>query len=269
VKAGIIAAGWGERLKQKIPKALTPVGGKALIDYTLDGLEAAGVTHVTCIVNEAAREVPEYVNATRPHLRINWIIRTTPSSMHSFLIVLEQLASKSSPPSAPVGGPRMDSPPEAAGNDERFLITTVDSICPPKAYRHFVETCQLFPEADVCLGVTNHIDDENPLRVAMRGEESTGLMPERVSDKPEAFEIIAMTNNGFDSEYVTAGFYGVRPTILKEKEKVLARDFSALRQYLGYLLKYGYRFYGVPLPPVIDVDRSQDVHVAETFLRKA
>ena len=41
--AGIIAAGWGERLGQKIPKALTQVAGKALIDYTLDGFEAAGI----------------------------------------------------------------------------------------------------------------------------------------------------------------------------------------------------------------------------------
>jgi len=42
-------------------KALTPVGGKGLIDYTLDGLESRGITNVTCIVNEAARAVPEYV----------------------------------------------------------------------------------------------------------------------------------------------------------------------------------------------------------------
>ncbi len=76
-----------------------------------------------------------------------------------------------------------------------------------------------------------------------------------------------MTNTGFDSDYVTAGFYAVRPRILNEKEKVLAAHFTALRQYLGYLLKYGYRFYGVPLPPVIDVDRPQDVQAAEALLK--
>ena len=246
MRAGIIAAGWGERLGQKMPKALTPVGGRALIDYTLDGLEAAGVTSVTCIVNEAARAVPEYVAQSGRKLPIDWIIQTTPSSMHSFLIVLERLAKS---------------------KDPFYFMTTVDSVCPPHAYRVFVETCQLFPEADVCLGLTSHIDDENPLRVAMHGEESTGLMPERVSDNPDAFEIVAMTNTGFDSEYITAGFYGASPRILQEKEKVLSGDFTALRQYLGYLLKYGYRFYGVPLPPVVDVDRPQDVVKAEEFLR--
>jgi NDP-sugar pyrophosphorylase family protein len=245
LKAGIIAAGWGERLGQKIPKALTPVGGKALIDYTLDGLQAAGATDVTCIVNEAARAVPEYVAKSGRKLKMDWIIQTTPSSMHSFLIVLERLAQSKQP---------------------YYLMTTVDSICPPGSYRDFVEASQLFPDADVCLGLTNHIDDENPLRVAMRGEEGTGLMPARVQDNPEAFEIVAMTNTGFESEYVTAGFYGVNPRILKEKEKALGSGFTALRQYLGYLLKYGYRFYGVPLPPVVDVDRPQDIQVAEKLL---
>jgi NDP-sugar pyrophosphorylase family protein len=247
MRAGIIAAGWGERLGQKMPKALTPVGGRALIDYTLDGLEAAGATSATCIVNEAARAVPDYVAKSGRKLPMDWIIQTTPSSMHSFLIVLERLAQKPEP---------------------FYFMTTVDSVCPPAAYRDFAQTCRLFTDADVCLGLTTHIDDEKPLRVAMRGAEGTGIMPKRVKDNPKAFEIIAMTNNGFDSEYVTAGFYGVSPRILKEKDQVLAGDFSALRQYLGFLLRYGYRFYGVPLPPVVDVDRPQDVQAAEVLLQE-
>jgi len=245
--AGIIAAGWGERLGAKIPKALTIVGGKALIDYTLDGFEAAGIERVTCIVNEAARAVPEHVARSGRKLEMDWIVQTTPSSMHSFLIVLERLSRY---------------------GDSSYFMTTVDSICPPSTYRDFIVASDLFSEADMSLGLTNFIDDEKPLRVAMRGAEGTGLMPERVMDNPEAFEIIAMTNNGFDSEYVTAGFYRASPCILKEKEVVLAKNFTALRQYLGYLLKYGYRFYGVPLPAVVDVDRPQDIQAAERFLEK-
>jgi NDP-sugar pyrophosphorylase family protein len=66
---------------------------------------------------------------------------------------------------------------------------------------------------------------------------------------------------------VTAGFYRASPRILKEKEAALAKPFTALRQYLGHLLRYGYRFYGVPLPAVIDVDRPQDIQAAERFLQ--
>jgi NDP-sugar pyrophosphorylase family protein len=242
---GIIAAGWGERLGAKQPKALTQVGGKTLIDYALDGLQAAGITEVSCIVNEAAREVPRYIGPKHGAITMDWIVQTTPSSMHSFLIVLERLAAKG-------GGP--------------FFMTTVDSVCSPKAYTQFVSDAHHFPEAEVVLGLTRVIDDEKPLRVAMRGNENTGIMPEKVADNPEAFEILAMTNNGFDSEFVTSGFYYVKPSILKEKETALRENFSALRQYLGHLLKNGYRTYGVPLPPVIDVDRPQDIAAAEKLV---
>jgi NDP-sugar pyrophosphorylase family protein len=245
--AGIIAAGWGERLGQKIPKALTQVGGKALIDYTLDGLEAAGIERVTCIVNEAAKAVPDYVAKSGRKLEMDWIVRTTPSSMHSFLIVLERLARHG----------------EAA-----YFMTTVDSICPPAAYRDFLAASDLFQNADVSLGLTRFVDDEKPLRVAMRGTEGTGLVPERVRDNPAAFEIIAMTTNGFASEFVTAGFYRATPRILQAKGPALAKPFTALRQYLGYLLRYGYRLYGVPLPPVVDVDRPGDIQTAERFLQE-
>lgn len=245
MKAGIIAAGWGERLGQKQPKALTRVGGKALIDFALDGLQAAGVDQVTCIVNEAARAVPEYVAASGRALPVDWIVQTTPSSMHSFLIVLERLARQGTGP---------------------FLMSTVDSVCPPQTYQEFARRARLFPDADVALGLTDVIHDEKPLRVAMRGAEGTGLTPERIEDNPSAFEILAMTNTGFDSTYVTSGFYWVAPSILKEKDKALAKNFTALRQYLGHLLKCGYRFYGAPLPSVVDVDRLEDIVLAEQFL---
>src|ERR1041385_4339884 len=116
--AGIIAAGWGERLGQKIPKALTMVAGKTLIDYTLDGFEAAGIERVTCIVNESAGSVPVHVAKSGRKLKMDWIIQTTPSSMHSFLIVLERLA-------------------QTAPSRSHFFMTTVDSICPSSAYKEF------------------------------------------------------------------------------------------------------------------------------------
>lgn len=245
MRAGIIAAGWGERLGQSIPKALTPVGGKLLIDHVLDGLEEAGAESVTCIVNEAAGEVPAHVTQSGRTLPIDWVIQTTPSSMHSFLIVLEHLSAQGSGP---------------------FLITTVDSIAQAGAYQQFVASARLFPEADVVLGLTGLIEDEKPLRVAMRGAEGTGVMPDHIRDNPEAFEIVALTNTGFDSALVTCGFYWVTGRILQEKESALAQKNPALRSYLGHLLKYGYKFYGAPLPPIVDIDRPEDVQSAEKLL---
>jgi NDP-sugar pyrophosphorylase family protein len=245
LNAGIIAAGWGERLGKKQPKALTQVAGKALIDYALDGLQAAGAQSFTCIVNEQAGEVPAYVSGQGRPVQADWIIRTTPSSMHSFLIVLERLARK---------------------NADACLITTVDSVCPPEIYSEFARKSRLFANAHVVLGLTDFIEDEKPLRVALRGETDSGFMPDRIEDRPEAFEIVAMNDGGFQSSYVTSGFYFVQPEILKEKEAALKNNYTALRQFLGHLLKCGYRIYGVPLPPVMDIDRPEDIVSAERRL---
>jgi NDP-sugar pyrophosphorylase family protein len=246
MRVGIIAAGWGERLGQERPKALTPVGGRKLIDFVLDGLEAMGATAVTCIVNESAREVVDYVAQSGRRLPVDWIVQTTPSSMHSFLIVLERLAQTSQ-----------------AG----YVMTTVDSVCPASVYQRFAAAPALFPEADVILGLTRLVDDEKPLRVAMRGNDNTGLMPDRVEENPSAYEIVALTNHGFESEFVTSGFYWIRARALEQKAAALAGGYQALRQYLGHLLKYGYRFFGMPLPPVVDVDRPQDIATAEKLLQ--
>lgn len=245
MKAGIIAAGWGERLGQKQPKALTRVGGKTLIDYALEGLLAVGCHEVTCIINEAAREVPRYIEQRSLPLHMDWIIQTTPSSMHSFLIVLERLSCAGPGP---------------------YLITTVDSVGSVQTTVEFVRCARLFPQADVVLGLTDVIEDEKPLRVAMRGCEGTGILPRPIEQDPEAFEILAMTNNGFESAYVTSGFYWVKPLVLAEKEKAFQSGLNALRQYLGHLLKYGYRLYGVPLPPIVDVDRPEDIQTAEQLI---
>jgi NDP-sugar pyrophosphorylase family protein len=140
-------------------------------------------------------------------------------------------------------------------------MTTVDSVCSPETYAEFVRKARLFSDADVVLGLTDVIEDEKPLRVTLRGE--PGPLPSRIEDDPRAFEITALATGGTGPGYITAGFYFVKPTILKEKDAVLSQNYSALRQLLGHVLHQGYRFYGAPLPPVHDVDRPEDILSAE------
>ncbi len=54
MKAGLIAAGLGERLQAggiDTPKPLVRVAGKALVDHVLDAVAAAGIDEVACIFN--------------------------------------------------------------------------------------------------------------------------------------------------------------------------------------------------------------------------
>ena len=79
-------------------------------------------------------------------LDLDLIVRTTPSSYASFEIVAARLA----------GAPA--------------LITTVDAIMPAGAFQHFVSSAASFPDDAVVLGLTDHVDDENPLWAILNGE---------------------------------------------------------------------------------------------------
>ena len=245
MNAGIIAAGWGRRLGGG-PKALTSVAGRALIDYVLDGLAAAGVDEVTCIVNEASRDVPAYVARTGRHLSIDWIIQTTPSSMHSFLIVLERLA---------------------RSGHSWHVMTTVDAICAPETVASFARRAALFRDADLVLGLTDVVDDEKPLHVSLQGADLADLASADVGEGLDRFRVRALGRDAAASPYVTTGLYRVSPSVLREKEA--AAGFGALREFFAHVLTRGYGVYGLPIPPVVDVDRPDDVRAAEALLRES
>lgn len=236
MKAGIIAAGWGTRLGGG-PKALTRVGDRLLIDWVLDGLVDADVDAVTIIVNDASTAVCEYVRRTRPVLAVDWIVRSTPSSMHSFLAVLERLAE---------------------AGDEGFLLTTVDSVCARGTIRTFVQHAERLA-APLALGVTTVVDDEKPLYAVPSepGVQASAAAP---------FRIGALSSRRDASPFVTAGFYWASPAILSERDRALRDGFGALRQFLGAVVTAGHGAWGIPLPPVVDVDRPEDVVAARLLV---
>jgi choline kinase len=56
----ILAAGSGRRLKIHKPKGLLNIGGKALIEYSIENLKAAGVYHVIVVTGFAAEKYREF-----------------------------------------------------------------------------------------------------------------------------------------------------------------------------------------------------------------
>jgi HAD superfamily hydrolase (TIGR01549 family) len=250
LRAGIFAAGVGARLGSSTAKGLTRVAGRPLIDWILDDLADAGVSEIVMIINEQSTALREHVGTAWP---IRWIVETTPSSMHSFLRVMETLA--------------------AGGDQGPFLISTVDTIAPPGTFRMFVDRASRAPDADAVLALTTRIGDDNPLLISGSDpdyERGRGYFPcSSEENTPVPFRIEGLTPITAIGcgKYATAGYYLVRSTVLAEADAGRTANLGALRQFFRHLFDRGYRLSGVCMPDSIDVDRPSDVKDAERLLR--
>jgi NDP-sugar pyrophosphorylase family protein len=230
VNAAVIAAGHGERLRAAgiaTPKPLLPVAGVPLIDRVLGAVAAAGIERVACIFNREADVVHAHVRAAWSERLRLHIVRETTPSSMESLFAL-----------APHLG------------DGRFLLLTVDALFGPELLASFLAAAER-RAADGVLAVSSFVDDEKPLRVALDGDG----------------RIRALGTAAGDSSLVTAGFYVFDPCIFREIEAARAAHFSALRQFLAHLVARGYGLYGECVGKTVDVDRAEDLAVAEAFVR--
>ena len=236
LRAGVLAAGRGERLRSPANplKPLVEVDGRTLIEHVLTSLADAGAVEVVVIINEDSVAVRDHVTQSPWPFTLRWIVETTPSSMHSFLRLVETLA--------------------ADGDDGPFLLSTVDTVACPQAYAQFMAEAKRHPEAAVSLALTSPGNDEKPLLVRCA---------------PENSRILALGAAAAPSAYATAGVYAIRSSILREADAARREGVDALRVFLGRLLDRGYYLAGVPMTQAIDVDRPDDIRVAEEFLRSS
>ncbi len=233
LKGGVFAAGRGERLRGETNsfKPLVKVRGRALIDHVLSAMGEAGVSEVTIIINEESTAVRDHVAKFAWPFAVRWIVETTPSSMHSFLRVVETLA--------------------ADGGEGPFLLSTVDTVAAPRSYLEFVRRAHR-EEAPMTLALSSPGKDPSPLWVRCASNDSG---------------IVALGEAAAGSDLATAGLYFVHASILREAAKARRDNLRALRAFLGRLLERGYRLAGVEIPRSIDVDCPTDVATAEEFLR--
>jgi NDP-sugar pyrophosphorylase family protein len=220
LRGGLIAAGHGARLRAdgyQVSKPMTPVGGRPLIEHALDRFRAVGVRQATIIINEQSDDCRRWLSDHGDDLDLDLIVRTTPSSYASFALIAARLA----------GAPA--------------LITTVDAIMAADAFRHFVDSAAGFPLDAIVLGLTDHVDDDNPLWATLDEDGRIRRL------------------GGDQGSHVTAGIYRLPAHRVAEP----TAGFGRLRDYLKWLVDEGWPVYGVVLPLVFDIDRAHDVEAAE------
>ena len=230
---GIIAAGHGSRFKKSgFPqtKPLIKVGGRELLGRTVSQFQEAGIERIRIIFRSGnCSACSHYLIENFPQMRFDIICRDTETSAESFLSLLEDAKDH---------------------EEEQLLITTVDSIFSPGAFKKFINKAKEMDPGQVILGVTRFVDDEKPLYVTIDQEDG---------------ETITKIG-GQSGDAVTCGVY-LMPTRARLEAK--NNKFSALRALLGHLFEAGIPFKAIDMGTVIDVDRPEDITTAEAFLAKS
>jgi NDP-sugar pyrophosphorylase family protein len=229
MKAGILAAGRGERLQVegiRTPKPLVPVRGVPLLARIVNAVRQVGVDEVVCIVNDESPDVVHYCLAHDWGVPLRLLCQRAAHSLESFLALQ----------------PHLDTGP--------FLLFTTDTVFSPTVLPALLTHAAQLPAADGVLGVTPFVDDERPLWTELDG----------------LGRICRLGDRARSGGLVTAGIYCFTPSVYREADEARRQGFAALRQFLGHLLDQGYLLYGHTIPKVIDVDRRADIAAAEAFL---
>lgn len=228
MKAGIIAAGHGERLRAAgvtTPKPLVPIGGRPLIARTIEIARAAGASSVACIVNAESDAVRQFLERQRFGVPLEILQRTTASSAESFLALRPYL------------------------DDAPFLLLTVDAVVSPRAVAALVGRAASLPHAAGVLGVTRLVDDERPLWAEL-----------------DASDRIRSLDDPARARHVTAGVYFLNPLVYSLPDADRPGTWSAFRAVLRALLVHGHVLYGHDVGASVDVDRRDDIDAAERLL---
>ena len=227
LRAGLIAAGDGSRLKASHAssvKPLVPVAGAPLCHWVVSGLAQAGVSDITALFNSRGRAAAESLAGAFPALRWTFLQEDTASSWESFRLVSLALAREGS----------------------SFLISTVDALIAPAEVARFARAMSA-PGPEAGLALTDFIDDEKPLW----------------ADLDDRSRVCALGAAALERRYATAGLYHLSPETARRMPA--ARDFGSLREYLGHLVEGG-GVAGLVVKKAVDVDRPQDIRQAEEFI---
>lgn len=241
---GIIAAGEGSRLQQEgapCAKPLLDINGSPMLERLVNIMITDGKAEsITLIVNEQMQAVQSFAFelAQRVSVPMTVVVRSTPSSMHSF----HEVASAILKTAASQGDTR-----------GRFIVTTVDTIFRPSALSAYAQQWGEAP-VDVAgvMGVTSFIDDEKPLYVAVDNQ----MIINAFEDAPPE-----------DAKYVSAGVYGLDCRALTVLDECLRGGVSRMRNFQRALLTASLPLRAFDMGEVFDVDHLSDLEKANRFAR--
>ena len=244
MRYAIIAAGEGSRLAQEgidAPKPLVKVNGEHLIDRLLRIFMENDAEEIVVICNDLtpyvsshlARIQNEGLNG-RP-IPLRFIVKSTPSSMHSFYELSKNF--------------EVLSP---------FVLTTVDTIFREEEFGNYISAFKqvLAEGGDGMMGVTDFIDDEKPLYVETEAETVDSPYP-RITNFLDTCD---------HPHYISGGIYGLTPRAINTLNACIDRGESRMRNFQRALIRDGLQLRAYCFSKVLDIDHASDIQKAEKFL---
>ncbi len=237
MKYAIIAAGEGSRLANEginVPKPLVKVGGECLIDRLIRVFMDNEATEIVVICNDITSLVSNHLENIRMNgingidVPLKYIVKTTPSSMHSFYELSRHL------------------------KDSPFCMTTVDTIFNESEFHKYINAFKNAVSAgkDGLMGVTGFVDDEKPLYV----------------ETDEDLNITGFHDENKACRYISGGIYGLVPATIRTLEKCVKRGESRMRNFQRAIVEDGFMLKAYPFSKVLDIDHASDISKAEDFL---
>jgi NDP-sugar pyrophosphorylase family protein len=135
----------------------------------------------------------------------------------------------------------------AASPPGRLLVSTVDAFVPRPDFLAFVRAAERLPLETTVLAVTSFVADEKPLWV-------------RTAGGGRVIEI-----GGPSGDAVTAGLYVVPARV---RALLSPPSLKRLRDFLAWICASGESIVAVWIPKAIDVDRPDDLALAEALARE-
>ncbi|MBE6319161.1 MAG: NDP-sugar synthase [Bacteroidales bacterium] len=226
----IIAAGEGSRLAQegvKLPKPLVNLNGTPMIKRLIDIFMRCNATSLSIIVNEEMHQVREYLESLDIPVPFRLVVKSTPSSMHSFYEVSRHF------------------------EEGKFCLTTVDTIFHEEEFKKYIEAFENDTTgADGYMAVTSFIDDEKPLYI----------------DTDSNLNITAFKDAAWDGvKFISGGIYGLTPPALRVLENCMENGVSRMRNYQRALVDAGLKLKAFPFEKIVDVDHAGDIETAAAF----
>ncbi|MBQ4917264.1 MAG: NTP transferase domain-containing protein [Muribaculaceae bacterium] len=226
----IIAAGQGSRLAQEganVPKPLVTLNGEPLIGRLIRIFTQNNAESISVIVNEEAKEVRSYLESLAVDCELNVVVKTTPSSMHSFYELSKVM------------------------KQGRFCLTTVDTVFREDEFAEFIKIFEEQEEYDGLMAVTPFVDDEKPLYVEVDEDKNIkAFLDERVSE----------------GLLVSGGVYALGDEAREVLADCVEKGVHRMRNYQRALLMSGLKLKAHSIDKIIDVDHVSDIASAEELL---